>query len=313
MEAAPEVSVIITSYNIEGYISRAVESALAQEGVTVEVVVADDCSTDGTWAALSAINDARVKTIRMEKNGGPSVARNAAIAQASGRWLAVLDGDDVFMPGRLMRIVAKAREAKADLVVDNLLVCREDNGERALMFESEEFESRGRITLEDYIAGNRGFISGYGLGYLKPMVSRDFLTSHTISYRPTIRIGEDYVFMMELLASGAVCAVEPQGGYGYTVRKGSISHRLTKADVERIQREDAAFHARYPVSTKALEYQRQRTRNLMVAYDYNALVEQIKVRDYGAAIRTALKNPAAALYLSLPLKVRLVRLLGKNA
>src|SRR4051812_24856081 len=115
-----DVSVIITSYNIEGYISRAIESALGQKDVNVEVIVVDDASTDGTWDIISRYSGPYIKTRRLTDNGGPGVARNAAIAMATGKWIAVLDGDDAFEPGRLARLLRHPLCSQADIIVDNL-------------------------------------------------------------------------------------------------------------------------------------------------------------------------------------------------
>ena len=77
---SPDVSVIIAAYNVEPYIERAIRSALDQKGVTVEIVIINDASTDNTLAAASRINDPRIKLVNLEKNQGPGAARNAGFA-----------------------------------------------------------------------------------------------------------------------------------------------------------------------------------------------------------------------------------------
>ncbi len=97
---SPDISVIIAAYNVECYVERAINSALIQadgaDAPAVEVIVIDDGSTDRTWEILSRIADPRVRCFQLPGNSGPSAARNAGIARASGRWIAVLDGDDAF-------------------------------------------------------------------------------------------------------------------------------------------------------------------------------------------------------------------------
>ena len=74
----PDVTFIVAAYNIAPYIEEAVRSALRQDGVRVEVIVVDDASRDGTPDVVAAIagEDPRVRLIRREATGGPSVARN---------------------------------------------------------------------------------------------------------------------------------------------------------------------------------------------------------------------------------------------
>jgi succinoglycan biosynthesis protein ExoO len=303
-----DVSIIITAYNVERYIARAIQSALDQAGPSIEVILVDDCSTDGTWSIVSTISDPRLKAFRLPGNGGPSVARNAGIAQASGSWIAVLDGDDIFEQGRLARCLERARAEKADIVVDNLTVVRETGGAMFPMFPPSQFSRTATLDLAGFITGNQSFMGGYALGYLKPVFSAEFLRQHKLSYDPDIRIGEDYLIMAEALADGAVCAVEPTAGYLYTVRAGSISHRLTPDDVLRISACDKKFLARHVLNPVARKAQKRREFNIKEVYAFTLLVDAIKQKNIKGAINALSQCPTAARHLWLPLKVRIGRM-----
>jgi glycosyltransferase involved in cell wall biosynthesis len=105
----PQVSVIISAYNAAAYVAEAVSSALASSDVTLEVLVVDDGSTDGTWDVLGTFGD-RIRRMRQD-NGGPYKARNLAARLARGEWLAFLDADDVWTPDKLQRQLALADES----------------------------------------------------------------------------------------------------------------------------------------------------------------------------------------------------------
>ena len=103
------VSVIVPAYQAERFLDEALESALAQEGVPVEVIVVDDGSTDRT-AEIAARPGVRV--VR-QRHRGISVARNAGLARATGRFIAILDADDLWPPDRLSLQVQYLREHPA--------------------------------------------------------------------------------------------------------------------------------------------------------------------------------------------------------
>jgi len=99
----PLVSVIIPCYNRAQTIRRAIDSALAQSLSEIEILVVDDGSDDDSRDIVSAHPDERVRLIARAQNGGAAAARNTGIAAAQGEWVAFLDSDDVWLPGKLQR------------------------------------------------------------------------------------------------------------------------------------------------------------------------------------------------------------------
>ena len=97
METGIEVSVIIPTYNRRELVARAVRSALAQTRPVEEIIVIDDGSTDGTELSLATEFGDRIRYVRQE-NGGVSSARNHGLRIARGRYLALLDSDDEWLP-----------------------------------------------------------------------------------------------------------------------------------------------------------------------------------------------------------------------
>ena len=106
--AHPLVSVVIATYNRADILPYAVRSALASEGVAVEVIVIGDACSDGTAQAVEAIGDDRVRFVNLPRNWGEqSVPSNEGIALARGAFVAFLNHDDLFLPWHLADLVAR--------------------------------------------------------------------------------------------------------------------------------------------------------------------------------------------------------------
>ena len=97
---APLFSIVITCYNQDKFIGPAVQSALALDHPSKEVIVVDDGSSDDSVNILERYGDS-IKFLRMPKNVGPLAARNSGAAAATGEYLVFFDGDDLFMPWAL--------------------------------------------------------------------------------------------------------------------------------------------------------------------------------------------------------------------
>ena len=108
----PLVSVIVPSYNAEPWIERTLASVLGQTHRHLEVIVVDDGSSDATVERLRACPDPRLRVIE-QANAGACVARNRALAEASGDYIQYLDADDLLSPDKIERQVALLQDAPA--------------------------------------------------------------------------------------------------------------------------------------------------------------------------------------------------------
>jgi glycosyltransferase involved in cell wall biosynthesis len=100
LPAMPEVSVVIPTYNSATLLCEAVESVLEQTYQDFEIIVVDDGSTDNTRQMAEVFRGPKVKYI-FQPNQGPPVARNTGIRASSGRLVAFLDADDIWLPFKL--------------------------------------------------------------------------------------------------------------------------------------------------------------------------------------------------------------------
>lgn len=108
-----KVTVVIPAYNAERYLGETLASVFAQTVQPYEIIVVDDGSQDGTEMVVRSFGD-RIRYIR-QQNQGISGARNTAIREATGDWIAFLDADDLMLPRKLERQIA-AIEANPHLL-----------------------------------------------------------------------------------------------------------------------------------------------------------------------------------------------------
>lgn len=97
----PLVSVVIPTYNRALYLSRAIQSVLAQTFRDLEIIIVDDASTDASAEVMAGIADSRVRVLKLSKNQGAAAARNLGIDSSRGKWVAFLDSDDEWKPRKL--------------------------------------------------------------------------------------------------------------------------------------------------------------------------------------------------------------------
>jgi glycosyltransferase involved in cell wall biosynthesis len=118
---APLVSLIIPTYNSRDLLTQALDAIAAQTlpQDSIEIVVVDDGSTDGTWERLQELSGERPNlTIAHQPNSGrPSVGRNRGLALATGRYVFFHDADDLLAPDALRRLVGFAERHDSDVVV----------------------------------------------------------------------------------------------------------------------------------------------------------------------------------------------------
>lgn len=302
MTNGANVSVIIAAYNAEAFIGRAIASAMTQTLRPCELLIVDDCSTDGTRAVLDAAarENQTIKVIAMARNGGPSAARNAGIAQAQGDWLAVLDADDAFAPTRLANLMAFAEATGADFVADDLAYydavadCVSARG----IGDNIVFPD-GPLSLRDYLAHNLADGRGTDWGLLKPIFRRDALTARGIAYDPAVRHGEDFRLVVDLLLSGAQFRILPQPLYLYTQRQGTVSGRrsgMTRTTIAYHKLKEAALalarDPRIASDPESVGLLRQRARGLSRLDDAHFISTSLRAGALGKIALRSTRDPS---------------------
>lgn len=118
----PKVSVIINVYNGEKTLRETIESVLAQTYTNWELIIWDDCSTDGSVEVAEAYDDHRIRCFRSEENRGLGISRFAALDQAEGEWVGYVDQDDLWSEDKLaLQIELVAAKPNVGLVYGRTL------------------------------------------------------------------------------------------------------------------------------------------------------------------------------------------------
>jgi succinoglycan biosynthesis protein ExoU len=235
------VDVLVVARDRADTIERAVSSALAQCEVRA-VIVVDDGSSDDTAVRANWCDpqNRRVIIQRLRSSVGPAAARNMAIEISTAPWLAVLDADDFFLPGRLGALLSRAHEW--DLVADDLLQLLEHQAccQPGSSIPLAASINPRRLSFEQFVLGNvtrKGYYRKE-LGYLKPLIRRSFLDFHALRYDERLRLGEDYALYARALAARARFLLVPIAGYVAVQRADSLSARHNRRDLEVLRNSD---------------------------------------------------------------------------
>src|SRR3984957_11222325 len=186
-----DFSVIIPAYNVSGIIGRAIRSAVAQTLPPLEILVIDDCSTDDTVEVVRVLGR-EIPSLRLLStpvNGGPSAARNVGLREAKADWIALLDADDAWKPGRLKRLSEVASASSADLVADDLVMWDPvvDAQFKPVFFELPE--PWNQITLLDvFRADDNFYFTKAFFTLIKPIYRRKFLADHKLEYNEIAKV-----------------------------------------------------------------------------------------------------------------------------
>ncbi|MDG2536699.1 glycosyltransferase family 2 protein [Dyella jiangningensis] len=206
---APLVSVVMPAYNAQAYIRSAVLSVLSQTYTSWELVIVDDCSTDGTAALIDSLAaaDERIRVIHASTNAGVAAARNAAIAAARGSHVAFLDSDDGW------------HESKLERQMQHM----EDTGARVCYAPYDRVGDDGRLLSRVRPPAHVSYAQMLRSNYIGNLTGIYDRSLGDAAFR---KVGhEDYVFWLEMVrrAGGASCVPGDQALAYYLVRDGSVS------------------------------------------------------------------------------------------
>ena len=215
---APLVTIAISAYNAEPFIADACRSALHQTHPSVEVIVVDDGSSDGTSAIVESLGDERIR-LHHQANSGKSVALNYILDTMRGEYLVIQDADDL------------SDQTRVQHQLDALMT----NPELAAVFCGHRLILNGRETGPRFAARSPEECAAMIQRYLMPahdptiMVRADVAKKNR--FNPKLRIGQGYDFTLRVGEQHAMCVLG-ECLYSYRVNP----HSVTRQDAERRQK-----------------------------------------------------------------------------
>ncbi|QYG88337.1 glycosyltransferase family 2 protein [Bacillus atrophaeus] len=193
----PIVSIIIPVYNGEKYLRQCLDSARDQTLKDIEIIVVDDGSTDSTRNILRYYEaiDERLKPI-YQANQGPGTARNNALKQARGEYVAFLDSDDWVEPETYADMYKAARDHNADIVFTDIRWVYEDKTKnRVQKYVVSANKPIDRTEIKAEILTDFLYNGSYG-GVCK-LFRKSFLEARNIEFPSGKYLGEDWLFNMD--------------------------------------------------------------------------------------------------------------------
>ena len=306
----PRISVLIPAHNCAPYVETAVQSVLDQSYRDIEVIVADDGSTDGTWRILERVahRDSRVILIRNERNLGRARTPNLLIKAARGEYVARLDADDVALPHRLEHQLRFMEEHGLTLSGTWLRTLGLPHN-YVLTFPVTDMEIRAYLLFQSPFAQNT------------IMARRELLLRHP--YRPEAGYAEDYDLWVRISADARMGNLpDPLVLYRQHPSQASIAHaREQWDDAKRARRlaldllgppatdGEKAVHERirYPASIssrKELKEMESWLRRLAVHFEREPAAARVVARQWlHVCLRAGTLGPWAAwTFLRSPLR-----------
>lgn len=222
-----DVSVVIPVYNTEKYLPVCIDSVLAQTGVSLEIILVDDGSTDSSPCICDkyAEEHDNITTIHI-KNSGPATAKNKGLLLAKGNYIALTDSDDKMEPMMLHKMVNAGYNHNADIVCCNYkqideqgVVSHLNNTNQLYVLNHEEglihFFSKDKI---------------YSQCWTK-LYKRQMLRDYHIENDPGLRTDEDFIFNIRSFTKAKITVIVDEPLYEYTHRNNSLAHAFFKENI----------------------------------------------------------------------------------
>lgn len=200
MKEQPLVSVIMPAYNAERFIGEAIKSVINQTYKNWELIVIDDCSTDKTLDEINKFHDCRIKKYQNYENKGISYTTNRAIEISSGKYIALLDDDDICMPDRLSKEVLFLNKNENIDIVGGKSLYIDESGQ--LIGQSPEPRISPKYNKSMLLFGGVSFSNSTAL------IRKEFIIENNLLFKDGCFGMQDVAFYMDASKCGNISAIE---------------------------------------------------------------------------------------------------------
>lgn len=201
------ISIILPTYNRAHLLPRAIHSVLDQQYENLQIIIIDDGSTDDTPAVVMSIADPRIHYVRFEENQGIGAARHEGVSRARGEFIAFIDSDDLWLPGKLELQLRLFRSyPQLEVIFGGFLNINHVNGSRELGFYQTQTGLR-QLEVRQLEPSAYEIISGF----LRAILGSNFISPSTVmlkvdvihrmgNFEPSLSGPEDFEFWWRLAA-----------------------------------------------------------------------------------------------------------------
>jgi glycosyltransferase involved in cell wall biosynthesis len=214
-----DISVIIPVYNVEKYLKRCVDSVLRQEGISMEIILVDDGSTDSSSKMCDeyAANHSNIKSLHIS-NSGPATAKNKGYDMATGNYIAFIDSDDEIKHDMFSSMLQSGYKHDADIVCCNYIQVNEEGHISHTRHTGQEYvltqdEALKAILIKDKI---------YSQCWTK-IFKRNTIQKNNIRNTEGLKTDEDFIYNIQAFACSKTVCIVDKPLYIYTHRSKSLS------------------------------------------------------------------------------------------
>lgn len=230
MSRKPEITVFMPVYNAEKYLREAIESILNQTFTNFELLIINDGSTDKSVEIVEAYKDKRIRLLHNDGNKGLPYTRNRGLELAQGKYLAIMDADDVSVKERL-QIQYEIMEKKKDLVVlaSGKELLSEDKDETygpkeklySLLFYGKSSQIQMDLIFHNVLVNS------------STMIRLDFLRNNKINYNEKCFVMQDYEMWTQISTHYGQFQILRKALVKYRTHQNNITSRSRKEKAEK--------------------------------------------------------------------------------
>lgn len=222
-----DVSVIIPVYNTEKYLSACIDSILLQTGVSLEIILVDDGSTDTSPIICDdyAKKHDNIQAIHIA-NSGPATAKNEGLRLAQGNYIALTDSDDKMEPLMLHKMVTAGYVNDADIVCCNYKQIDENGNVSHLNSTNKQYVLNHEEGLIHFFSKDKIYSQCWTKLYKHQM-----LIDNHIENDPGLRTDEDFIFNIRAFVKAQTTVIVDEPLYEYTHRANSLAHAYFKKNI----------------------------------------------------------------------------------